>query len=163
AGEVPGASAQPVTLFTFPVDYRLYDPVRRQYPCDIPIDAAALWPDPRQRAAFPYLRLVLAAFQPEALPGASVSQAVVADLHQLHPERTATVTCLPDHRRCLTISGYGHAEFVAQRAQEHQLRIRIRVMHRSGDDAPTVACLTDAQIVDLGTEYQARVEFDRRP
>jgi hypothetical protein len=44
------------------------------------------------RAHWPFVRLALARYQPNALPGAELSHVVLADFAQLAPDRTASVT-----------------------------------------------------------------------
>jgi hypothetical protein len=65
-----------------------YDKDRGLWYCDLEIDAG--------RAAYlPFIRLALVRYQPHSLPDAHLSHVVLADLAQLTPERTATITYNP--------------------------------------------------------------------
>jgi hypothetical protein len=153
-----------VTLFTYPVDCETYDPERKQYFCDIQINPDVLWPDQRFRASYPYVRFAFSAYQPHALPGVHLSSIVVADFYQLQSERSALVTRDPldSHRRCVAISGYGHADFLAQNNGERRLMIKVRLLHREhADDAPTVREQFSPRIEEVGPDYQVRIEFEQ--
>ena len=66
-----------------------YDPTRRLWFVDIAIDpGAAIWP---------FLRLVVARYQPESIPGKHLSPLLRCDYVQVPLERTATLT-RPDNR-----------------------------------------------------------------
>jgi len=92
-GRVPGR----VGVAGFAVDF---DYERQKWFADITFDVQSL-------AYMPFVRLVLARYQPYALPDAKLSPAVVADYIQLTPERSAVVTVDPYHPRVLrlTVSG----------------------------------------------------------
>ncbi len=64
-----------------------YDHERGLWYCDIEIDAG--------QSYMPFIRLALVRYQPHSLPDAHLSQVVLADLAQLTPERTATITYNP--------------------------------------------------------------------
>ena len=64
-----------------------YDPERGLWYCDVQIDAG--------QAYLPFVRLALVRYQPHSLPDAHLSHVVLADLAQLTPERTATITYNP--------------------------------------------------------------------
>jgi hypothetical protein len=61
-----------------------FDDSRQLYYCDIEIDAGPSY--------FPFVRLALARYQPDSLPGVELSRAVLADFAQLVPDRTVTLT-----------------------------------------------------------------------
>jgi hypothetical protein len=60
---------------------------RRLWYCDIEMDAG--------EAYFPFVRLALARYQPQSLPGAHLSRVVLADFAQLLPDRSASITFDP--------------------------------------------------------------------
>jgi hypothetical protein len=60
---------------------------RKLWYCDIEMDTGA--------AYFPYVRLALARYQPQSLPGAHLSRVVLADFAQLLPDRSASITFDP--------------------------------------------------------------------
>ena len=66
-----------------------YDKERGLWYCDVQIDAG--------KAYFPFIRLALVRFQPNSLANAHLSGVVLADLAQLTPERTATITYNPNN------------------------------------------------------------------
>jgi len=61
-----------------------HDPQRDLLYCDIAINPA---PDPY----YPFVRLALARYQPDSLPGLELSRVVLADYVQVPPQRTVTV------------------------------------------------------------------------
>ncbi len=64
-----------------------YDEERRLWFCDLELDSG--------QAYFPFIRLALARFQPNSVPGAHLSQVVVANFAQILPERNLVVTFNP--------------------------------------------------------------------
>jgi hypothetical protein len=62
-----------------------FDPERRLWFCDIQVTGA---PD---ATYFPFLRLALARYQPQSIPGAELSRMVLADVVQVPPQRTVTL------------------------------------------------------------------------
>lgn len=64
-----------------------YDQERRLWFCDLELDSG--------QAYFPFIRLALARFQPNSVPGAHLSQVVVANFAQILPERNLVVTFNP--------------------------------------------------------------------
>ncbi len=66
-----------------------YDKDRGLWYCDVQINAGD--------AYFPFIRLALVRFQPNSLTNAHLSGVVLADLAQLTPERTATITYDPSN------------------------------------------------------------------
>jgi hypothetical protein len=66
-----------------------YDQERGLWYCDVEIDAG--------HAYLPFVRLALVRYQPHSLPNAHLSHVVLADLVQLTPERTATITYNPNN------------------------------------------------------------------
>jgi hypothetical protein len=85
-----------------------YDPQRKQWYCDLTIDAGATYA--------PFVRLALVRYQPCALAGAKLSRVVLADFAQLTSDRAAVVTADPYQSRRLqvTISGVRPAGPLAQ-------------------------------------------------
>jgi hypothetical protein len=65
-----------------------YDPDRRLWYCDIELDTAG--------AYYPFVRLALARYQPISVTDAHLSRIVLADFHQIAPDRTATVLVSKD-------------------------------------------------------------------
>jgi hypothetical protein len=61
-----------------------FDSGRDLWYCDISVDPGAVY--------FPFVRLALARYQPNSLPGLGLSTVVLADFVQLMPQRTVTVT-----------------------------------------------------------------------
>jgi hypothetical protein len=79
-----------------------YDKARGLWYCDIEIEIG--------RSYFPFIRLALARYHPRSLPGAHLSQVVLAEFAQLHPDRTLSVTTVRGNPRArrLTLSGPVH-------------------------------------------------------
>jgi len=76
-----------------------YDHERGLWYCDIEIDAG--------QSYMPFIRLALVRYQPHSLPDAHLSQVVLADLAQLTPERTATITYNPKNPTDIDIAVAG--------------------------------------------------------
>ena len=76
-----------------------YDKDRGLWYCDVEIDAG--------RAYMPFIRLALVRYQPHSLPNAHLSHVVLADLAQLTPERTATITYNPNNPTNIDIAVAG--------------------------------------------------------
>ena len=64
-----------------------YDEERQLWYCDLELDSG--------QAYFPFIRLALARFQPDSVPGAHLSKVVVANFAQILPERNLVVTFNP--------------------------------------------------------------------
>ncbi len=94
---LPGRAPGRVRAAAFPVHFD-YD--SQKWFADLTIDAEKL-------AYTPFIRLVLARYQPYALPDAKLSAAVLADYIQLTPERSAVLTGDPyaPGRLHLTVTG----------------------------------------------------------
>ncbi|MCR4397318.1 MAG: hypothetical protein NUW07_11400, partial [Candidatus Saccharicenans sp.] len=73
-----------------------YDTERRLWFCDLELDSG--------QAYFPFIRLALARFQPDSVPGAHLSQVVVANFAQILPERNLAVTFNPSNLKEITVS-----------------------------------------------------------
>ncbi|MGB9906118.1 MAG: hypothetical protein ACPLRR_01875 [Candidatus Saccharicenans sp.] len=73
-----------------------YDMERRLWFCDLELDSG--------QAYFPFIRLALARFQPDSVPGAHLSQVVVANFAQILPERNLAVTFNPSNFKEITVS-----------------------------------------------------------
>jgi hypothetical protein len=78
------------------------DTARQLWFCDIELAQG--------HAHWPFVRLALARYQPNALPGAELSPVVLADFAQLAPDRTASVTYGSDARTVrVGVTGSGYA------------------------------------------------------
>jgi hypothetical protein len=66
-----------------------YDPDERRWYADIRIQ-------PRSNVYFPFVRLGLARYQPNAIVGCELSEIVTSEFVQLAPDRSATVSVRPD-------------------------------------------------------------------
>ena len=64
-----------------------YDEERQLWYCDLELDPG--------QSYFPFIRLALARFQPDSVPGAHLSKVVVANFAQILPERNLVVTFNP--------------------------------------------------------------------
>jgi hypothetical protein len=106
----------------------------------------------------PFVRLAVVRYQPHALADAKISRVTLADFAQLTPDRVATVTSDPHHRRKLrvVVSGVAprgpqpalQAEPRPQEVSDRPTRIRVRLQQRDAgiqsdlawrDSAATVA------------------------
>jgi hypothetical protein len=67
-----------------------FDPDRRLWYCDIEVDWGT--------AYYPFIRLALARYQPSSIPGAHLSNIVLADFMALTPDRSLTVTATQEPR-----------------------------------------------------------------
>ncbi len=83
-----------------------YDGERDLWYCDVEINAGP--------AYFPFVRLGLARYQPDSIPGAHLSPVVVADFVQLTADRTASLV-VQDGRARVTVSGIGPHNITAER------------------------------------------------
>lgn len=72
-----------------------YDQERQLWFCDLELDSG--------QAYFPFIRLALARFQPESVPGAHLSQVVVANFAQILPERNLAVTFNPSNLKEINV------------------------------------------------------------
>jgi hypothetical protein len=112
-----------------------FDDSRQLYYCDIEIDAGPSY--------FPFVRLALARYQPDSLPGVELSRAVLADFAQLVPDRTVSLTPVagnPD-RFDLTVEGRtylsnaweqgdtpgGRVDFEQAQAPHHAIKVNAPV------------------------------------
>lgn len=97
ASQVPlQATPLPVKICAFNV---LPDHNRQLWYCDIEMDPGT--------AYFPFVRLALARYQVNAIPGAHLSPVVLADFAQLVPERLASVVVNPSNPTKATVSVAG--------------------------------------------------------
>ncbi|MGB9836443.1 MAG: hypothetical protein ACPLRX_06870 [Candidatus Saccharicenans sp.] len=110
--EYPGSEAFPsavevmndLPLLELPEDKKFtavghqveYDEERRLWFCDLEFDPG--------QAYFPFIRLALARFQPNSVPGAHLSKVVVTNFAQILPERNLTVSISPATLKDITIS-----------------------------------------------------------
>ncbi|HWY45335.1 MAG TPA: hypothetical protein VNX66_17690 [Candidatus Sulfotelmatobacter sp.] len=77
----------------------LYDNTRKLWYCDIEMDSGD--------AYFPFVRLALAAYQPESISDAHLSRVVLADFIQLLPDRSASITFDPIETTSLEVAVTG--------------------------------------------------------
>ncbi len=73
-----------------------YDQERQLWFCDLELDPG--------QAYFPFIRLALARFQPNSVPGAHLSQVVVANFAQILPQRNLSLTFNPSNLREINVS-----------------------------------------------------------
>jgi len=81
-----------------------YDEERQLWFCDLELDSG--------QAYFPFIRLALARFQPNSVPGAHLSQVVVANFAQILPERNLSVSFNPSKLSDIniTLSGVSYIQ-----------------------------------------------------
>jgi hypothetical protein len=79
-----------------------YDETRHLFYCDIDLDAGPSY--------YPFVRLALARYQPQSIPGAELSRIVLADFVQFAPDRMAWIMRDPQDPDLLkvTVSGTGY-------------------------------------------------------
>lgn len=80
-----------------------YDADRRLWYADIELSGGF--------AYYPFIRMVLARYQPNSLPGAHLSRLVLADFAQIAPDRAATVTFNSKNPRQMRITVAGPAPY----------------------------------------------------
>ena len=87
-----------------------------------------------RHAPLPFVRFALARLQPHAVLGAELSKVVQADFIQCAPDRTVTLTAVPDHPLILRLSVAGPAPF-KQKANlvPTMMAVRVEVLHTSAD------------------------------
>jgi hypothetical protein len=117
-----------------------FDAERQLWYCDITVD-----PGP---AYFPFIRFALARLQPHAVQGAELSKVVLADFIQCAPDRTVTLTAVPDHPRQLRISVAGPAP-VKQKATlaPTVMAARVEVLHSSAGSEAWVPVQSGWQVL----------------
>jgi hypothetical protein len=76
-----------------------YDEVRRLWYCDIEIDPGESY--------YPFVRLALARYQPNSVPGLNLSRVVLADFVQLTPERAVSLAPLASDPKTLNVTVTG--------------------------------------------------------
>jgi hypothetical protein len=103
-----------------------FDAERQLWYCDITVDLGS--------AYFPFVRFALARLQPHAVLGAELSKVVQADFIQCAPDRTASLSAVPDHPLMLRLSVAGPAP-VKQRAalSPTVMAVRVEVLHTTAD------------------------------
>jgi len=103
-----------------------FDAERQLWYCDITVDLGP--------AYFPFIRFALARMQPHSVLGAELSKVVQADFIQCAPDRTVTLTAVPDHPLMLRLSVAGPAPF-KQKANlvPTMMAVRVEVLHTSAD------------------------------
>lgn len=81
-----------------------YDEERRLWYCDLELDSG--------QSYFPFIRLALARFQPDSVPGAHLSKVVVANFAQILPERSLAVNFNPSNLSeiSFTLSGVSYIQ-----------------------------------------------------
>jgi hypothetical protein len=81
-----------------------FDEERGLWYCDLELNSG--------QAYFPFIRLALARFQPDSVPGAHLSKVVVANFAQILPERSLVVTFNPSNLKQIgfTLSGVSYIQ-----------------------------------------------------
>jgi hypothetical protein len=130
-------------------------------------------------AYFPFLRMALARWQPESIPGAALSHVVLADVAQLAPDRSVLATFDPWSRGTVlvTVSGPGYrlAEEFLLRPQVPVVTVTVQTRVDGVDDDvlgweaadPSVASVLPAPVSGAGGNLLWRgtvtVPADRAP
>jgi hypothetical protein len=97
ASQVPlDATPLPVMMCAFAV---LPDPSRQLWYCDLELDPGD--------AYYPFIRLALARYQVNSIPGKQLSKIVLADFAQLVPDRAASLAMVPSNPNLVTVSVIG--------------------------------------------------------
>lgn len=78
-----------------------YDSSRDLWYCDLQVANGARFSSPYT----PFIRLALARFQPNSLPGCELSPIVLADFIQLAPDRSASISYVSDTELLVTLTG----------------------------------------------------------
>jgi hypothetical protein len=156
---IPDAPLARVAVAAHQVEY---DPDRELWYCDVEIDAGP--------AYFPFVRLGLARYQPESIPGAHLSPVVVADFVQLTADRTASLV-VGDGQARVTVSGTGPSNILAHRVHPSpfgagptrpELSRRVTAVLQSHDpEIPGELGWTDAG-PEITLSRQAAVRLARR-
>jgi hypothetical protein len=76
-----------------------FDPLRKLWYCDIQIDAGPSY--------FPFVKMALARYQPDSIPGQHLSAVVMADFAQLVAERTSAITRMGASSAYISLHGPG--------------------------------------------------------
>ena len=87
------ATSLPVTICAFNV---FPDPSRQLWYCDIELDPGT--------AYYPFVRLALARYQVNSIPGKHLSRMVLADFAQLVPDRVASLAVNPSNPNLVAVS-----------------------------------------------------------
>jgi len=102
------ADGVPETAPVAAIGYRpQYSADRRMWYVDIAFDARATF--------WPFVRLAVARYQPDSVPGAHLSTPVRLDFVQLAPERTASVSRTDDTHARVVVAGFAGHRFAASR------------------------------------------------
>lgn len=95
---LPTAAGDTKTYTASVLAYRpQYNPERRLWYVDVALNPGAV--------SWPFLRLAVARYQPESVPGLELSSPVSTDYVQVPPERTALVSRLDEHEVRVVVSG----------------------------------------------------------
>jgi len=117
----PGDGPQTVPVLA--VGYRpQYHPGRRLWFVDVAFDARATF--------WPFVRLAVARYQPDSVPGAHLSTPVRLDQVQLAPERTTTVSRTDDSHARVTVVGFAGHRASARRGYAAAVTQNRRVVAR---------------------------------
>ena len=135
-----------------------FDAERQHWYCDITVDLGP--------AYFPFIRFALARMQPHSVLGAELSKVVQADFIQCAPDRTVTLTAVPDHPRMLRVSVAGPAPF-SQKAKlvPTVMSVRVEVLHTTPDGEAWVPvqsgwqALPRSQVTPAATVWSNKVDL----
>ena len=96
-----------------------YDPDRDLWFCDVAVN-----PGNSEQSYMPFVRLALARYQPNSLPGVHLSRVALADFIQLTPDRSVSVAVSSRTTRRVTVSGPGYTA-VAHRQLPAVVRVTV--------------------------------------
>jgi hypothetical protein len=134
-----------------------FDPVRRLWFVDIAIN-----PD---KAVWPFVRLAVARYQPQSLPGLHLSPVVICDFAQLTPERTATLT-RPDAQTVrVLLSGHVGWQQNGHLKDANQVRANRRILATLEQRVPEVdsdLAWKTIESTELAVAWIDRGEHDSR-
>lgn len=151
------ASNERVDVAAYPVGY---DPERKLWYSDITLNPAL---NRNQEAYGAFVRLALARYQPNALPGTELSRAVLADFAQLAPDRSAVATYdLYDPRVVqLTVSGLSYNATAATNGQPQPDGTAVEVsveMRRSDIQGDLAWTLAPAHVAAIAVDQTNEIE-----
>lgn len=140
---LPGAAVAAVAYEVAVADEMASDAQRDLLYCDVAINPT---PDPY----YPFVRLGLARYQPDSLPGLELSRAVLADYVQVPPLRTVTVTPDPGPDTFLVdVQGFSPLKFPFLFVRIMRMSVEQRIPGVDdadlgwSDDTPGVSIVTD--------------------
>ena len=144
-----GFAAPPVEIAPHDV---FYSPERRLWYCDIEVDQGATY--------YPFIRLALARYQPASIPGAHLSNIVLADFMTLAADRWLNVT-RTDTRSC-HVSVYGNRYSDSSGHAEASLALPMSVIDPLTGAAVslTPATISATTVVEVWLEHLDVTEGD---